>query len=45
MFLLFGTLRANKGVEVLADAMAALGPDFDADVVIAGAGDDAMVTC
>jgi glycosyltransferase involved in cell wall biosynthesis len=40
VFLLFGTMRPNKGIEVLADAMAALGPDFDADVVIAGGADD-----
>jgi glycosyltransferase involved in cell wall biosynthesis len=41
-FLFFGTLRSNKGIDVLIDALTALGPGFDADVVIAGAGDDAM---
>jgi glycosyltransferase involved in cell wall biosynthesis len=40
VFLLFGTMRSNKGIEVLADAIGALGPDFDADVVMAGAADD-----
>jgi glycosyltransferase involved in cell wall biosynthesis len=39
VFLLFGTLRTNKGLDVLADALLALGPDFDGDVVVAGSGD------
>jgi glycosyltransferase involved in cell wall biosynthesis len=41
-FLLFGTLRPNKGIDVLSDALISLGSDFDADVVIAGAGDAEM---
>jgi glycosyltransferase involved in cell wall biosynthesis len=43
VLLLFGTLRANKGLDVLADALVALGPAFDADVVVAGSGDDDVV--
>ncbi len=38
-FLLFGTLRPNKGIDVLTDALISLGSGLDADVVIAGAGD------
>jgi glycosyltransferase involved in cell wall biosynthesis len=38
--LVFGTLRANKGLEVLADAVDALGSSLAADVVVAGYGDD-----
>lgn len=34
----FGRLRANKGVEVFADAVAAIAGDVDADFVIAGGG-------
>jgi glycosyltransferase involved in cell wall biosynthesis len=40
MLLLFGTLRPNKGVKVVAAAVNELGKRLDADVVIAGAGDD-----
>ena len=43
-FLFFGTLRANKGIDVLIDALTALGPGLDADVVIAGAGDAETTT-
>jgi glycosyltransferase involved in cell wall biosynthesis len=43
-FLFFGTLRPNKGIDVLIDALTALGPGFDADVVIAGAGDAETTT-
>jgi glycosyltransferase involved in cell wall biosynthesis len=39
MFLFFGSLRSNKGLDVLSDALVKLGPQLDADVVIAGAGD------
>jgi glycosyltransferase involved in cell wall biosynthesis len=41
MFLFFGSLRANKGLDVLADALVRLGPELKADVVIAGGGDEA----
>jgi glycosyltransferase involved in cell wall biosynthesis len=44
VFLLFGTLRTNKGVGVLADALTALGDELNADVVIAGAGDAETTT-
>jgi glycosyltransferase involved in cell wall biosynthesis len=43
-FLFFGTLRPNKGIDVLMDALTSLGPDFDADIVIAGAGDTETTT-
>ena len=43
-FLLFGTLRANKGIDVLIDALTMLGRDLDGDVVIAGSGTDEMTT-
>ena len=38
MFLLFGSLRRNKGIEVLLDAVERLGPELDWEVVIAGHG-------
>jgi glycosyltransferase involved in cell wall biosynthesis len=44
MLLFFGTLRANKGLNVLMDALTALGPRFGAEVVIAGAGDAQTMT-
>ena len=44
VFLFFGTLRANKGLNVLIDALKALGPRIDAEVIIAGAGDDRTMT-
>jgi glycosyltransferase involved in cell wall biosynthesis len=40
MILFFGTLRNNKGLDVLADALVALDARLDADVVIAGSGDE-----
>jgi glycosyltransferase involved in cell wall biosynthesis len=43
-FLFFGTLRPNKGIDVLIDALTSLGAGFDADVVIAGAGDTETTT-
>ncbi|HEV7526235.1 MAG TPA: glycosyltransferase family 4 protein [Acidimicrobiia bacterium] len=43
-FLFFGTLRANKGIDVLIEALTSLGPRLDADVVIAGAGDAATTS-
>src|SRR5262249_8129237 len=43
MLLFFGTMRANKGLDVLADALTALGPAFEADVVIAGTGDASVI--
>jgi glycosyltransferase involved in cell wall biosynthesis len=43
-FLFFGTLRRNKGITVLADALGALGPALDADVIVAGAGDEETTT-
>ncbi len=41
VLLVFGTLRANKGLDVLADALASLGARLSAEVVIAGSGDEA----
>ncbi|HEY7439333.1 MAG TPA: glycosyltransferase family 4 protein [Acidimicrobiia bacterium] len=38
--LFFGTLRGNKGVEVLLDAVARLGPETGVQFHIAGRGDD-----
>ena len=43
LLLFFGTLRPNKGLDVLLDAVASLGAELDADVVIAGEGDAAAV--
>ena len=39
MILLFGTLRPNKGLEVLIGALTLLGTQLEADVVIAGRAD------
>jgi glycosyltransferase involved in cell wall biosynthesis len=41
MFLFFGSLRPNKGLNVLTDALLELGPELEADVIIAGSGDAA----
>lgn len=38
VLLLFGTLRENKGTSVLLEAVRRLGPELEAEVVIAGAG-------
>lgn len=38
MLLFFGTLRADKGLDVLTEALLALGPKLEAEVVIAGSG-------
>ena len=37
VLLLFGTLRENKGTAILLDALHRLGPELEAEVVIAGA--------
>lgn len=42
MFLFFGTLRSNKGLEVLFDALDEVGPTVEADFHIAGSGDAVM---
>lgn len=42
LLLYFGRFRSNKGVEVLMDALALVGPDLRADVVIAGGGDEGL---
>jgi glycosyltransferase involved in cell wall biosynthesis len=42
LFLFFGTLRANKGLGVLFDALDEVAREVEADFHIAGAGDQAM---
>lgn len=39
LFLFFGALRANKGINILFEALKVLSPEFDADIHIAGRGD------
>jgi glycosyltransferase involved in cell wall biosynthesis len=40
LFLLFGVLRPNKGLDTLIEAVRLLGPDFTGRVVVAGAATD-----
>jgi glycosyltransferase involved in cell wall biosynthesis len=42
-FLIFGTLRANKGLDVLARVLRKISGQLDADVVIAGTGDQSIM--
>lgn len=44
LLLFFGRLRPNKGVKVLVEALELLGDDLDADVVIAGGGNEALTS-
>src|SRR5262249_49673970 len=42
--LFFGALRANKGVDPFVNAVAQLGNELAADVIVAGAGDEVITT-